>query len=238
MRALSGEIDVSLSDALEEQGYVVLRGAVNPKDLALAHDWIAAATSQGPAVAESLQPEFEVDGTIRKIRRLTFFDPLFWAPWIRRIGLARLAQSLLGKNQTLILHASFKKPARVGTAVVPHQDQALWDTPYPGAITAWIALEDATHENGCLEMYLGSHKQGLIPHNIEQSDSTHKAIDVVSEGLTSVAVPMKAGDMILWHRYMAHSSGPNETANGRMAMVMVFADAGAPSFRAHDELNV
>jgi len=238
MIALAGDMELSLSDALEDQGYVVLRGAVAREDLAQAHDWIVGAASKATTIAEGLQPEFEADGAVRKIRRLAFHDPVFWVPWIRRTGLARLAKSLLGPNRVLILHASFKKPARVGTSVVPHQDQALWDTPYPGAITAWVALEDATPENGCLEMYPGSHKCGLIPHNIEKSERTHKAIDVASEGMTAEVVPMMAGDIILWHRYMAHSSGPNVSAKGRMAMVMVFADACTPGFQAYDELIV
>jgi ectoine hydroxylase-related dioxygenase (phytanoyl-CoA dioxygenase family) len=49
---------------------------------------------------------------------------------------------------------------------------------------------------------------------------------------------MNAGDVILWHRYMAHSSGPNLSNRDRMAMVMVFADAGRPAFQAHDCLAV
>ena len=231
--------DVSdIADALQDTGYVVVRGAIPAHELAKAHRWIAEATDRHSRVADALQPVFETDGAVRKIRRLTFHDPDFWRPWIRRNGIAGIASSLVGEQHRLILHAAFAKPARTGTPVVPHQDQALWDTPYPGAITAWVALEDATIKNGCLEMYPGSHKRGAIPHEVHRTGDFHEAIDIAAQGLCPKPIPMKAGDMILWHRYMAHSSGPNTSEENRMAMVLVFADAGDPDFRAHDSLVV
>lgn len=232
------DVDLSMTNLMDERGYVIIRSAINFDELLQAHAWISDVTKIVTDVPTELQPEFEADGAVRKIRRLAFYDPNFWIPWFQRNGLSQLAKSLVGPNCTLILHACFKKPARVGTPIVPHQDQALWDTSYPGAITAWIALEDATPENGCLEMYNGSHKRGLISHNIPKSATTHQAIDLIDESLKPTVVPMKAGDMILWHRYMAHSSGPNLSSQGRMAMVMVFADAAARDFQAHDELVV
>lgn len=227
-----------VANALEDTGYVVLRGAISNEDLTLAHQWIRGATETDKPVADALQPVYEANGQVRKIRRLAFHDTEFWLPWIHRSNIARLASELLGDRCTLILHASFKKPARVGSPVVPHQDQALWETPYPGAVTAWVALEDATPENGCLEMYPGSHKRGEIPHEINRTEDWHEAIDVQAQGLTPQPVPMRAGDVILWHRYMAHSSGPNLSERDRMAMVMVFADAGDPDFKAYDRLAI
>ena len=39
--------------------------------------------------------------------------------------------------------------SRVGGEVVPHQDSTfLWTEPAPSAIGIWLALEDATVENG------------------------------------------------------------------------------------------
>ena len=45
------------------------------------------------------------------------------------------------------------------SAVIPHQDATfLWADPEPRLIGVWIALEDATQENGCLWFIPGSHK--------------------------------------------------------------------------------
>ncbi|MCC4242079.1 phytanoyl-CoA dioxygenase family protein [Thalassospira povalilytica] len=227
-----------MANTLEEIGYIVLPDAITDEDLLEGRRWIESVTERSSVVPEALEPVYEVDGSVRKIRRLAFYDPDFWRPWIRRSGLSQLTSEILGGQCSLILHASFKKPALVGSPVVPHQDQALWDTPYPGAITAWIALEDATIENGCLEMYPGSHKNGLIPHNIKKTENWHQAIDTAVEGLSPKPIPMKAGDIILWHRYMAHSSGANLSDRDRMAMVMVFADATHPEFKAYDCLTL
>lgn len=50
------------------------------------------------------------------------------------------------------------KPARAGTVVHYHQDAAYWDVARPqDVLSAWVALDDAPREAGCLEVLPGSH---------------------------------------------------------------------------------
>jgi len=45
---------------------------------------------------------------------------------------------------------------------------------------------------------------------------------------------MSAGDIIIWHRYLVHGSGPNLSNQDRIGMVIVFADTSRPDFKAKD----
>ncbi|XP_051836103.1 phytanoyl-CoA dioxygenase domain-containing protein 1 isoform X3 [Antechinus flavipes] len=73
----------------------------------------------------------------------------------------------------------FKQP-HFGGEVTPHQDATFLHTkPLGRVLGVWIALEDATLENGCLWFIPGSHTGGLIlihgevVHKSELNQSTH-----------------------------------------------------------------
>ena len=57
----------------------------------------------------------------------------------------------------------------VGGEVVPNQDSTfLWTDPKPSAIGLWLALEDATVENGCLWSLPGSQDEGVHKRFVRQ----------------------------------------------------------------------
>src|SRR5688572_22866732 len=74
---------------------------------------------------------------------------------------ARWAAQLMGARQVRLLEdgAIYKEP-QVGGKLNWHQDYAYWPLAQPLAVTAWIALDDVTLENGCMKMALGSHLLG------------------------------------------------------------------------------
>lgn len=54
------------------------------------------------------------------------------------------------------------KPPKIGGEVVPHQDSTfLYTTPRPTCVGLWLALDDATEENGCIYASPGSHVHGI-----------------------------------------------------------------------------
>ena len=58
------------------------------------------------------------------------------------------------------------KPPKHGHSVVYHQDAAYWDVADPNKVlSAWIALDDAPREAGCLQFIPGSHK-APVKHEI------------------------------------------------------------------------
>ncbi|ELT91970.1 hypothetical protein CAPTEDRAFT_183693 [Capitella teleta] len=116
----------------------------------------------------------------------------------------------------------FKQP-KIGGEVVSHQDATyLWADPLK-EVGIWIALEDATLENGCLSFVPGSQKKGLLGNyrmvrNPEENGPscvyTGEKPDY-SDGNKFVPVPVKKGDMILIDGLVIHRSEKNESEKSR-----------------------
>jgi len=228
----------SAAAALEAEGHTRLDALFGPAELRRIGDWLGRIEALGAAVPDSFQPQFEDTGgppRLRKLRRLFWNDPGFWAPMLQRAGVFDFARATVPGAPCLILHAAFCKPARIGSAIAPHQDRAFWMHPYPGAVTVWVAIDAATPANGCLELYPGSHRMGLLPHLAHPGSPWHETVMPADHGLVAVPAPAAAGDAIVWHADMLHSSAPNRSDADRRGMVLVFADASAAGFQALDE---
>ena len=93
-----------------------------------------------------------------------------------------------------------------------HQDENFVPTRDRSLCTSWIALDDATLENGCLWMIPGSHASGVLypmrPHHSPDLDRAEECYDF--PGLeTAVPVELKAGSAVFFSGYILHSSTTN-----------------------------
>jgi ectoine hydroxylase-related dioxygenase (phytanoyl-CoA dioxygenase family) len=136
---------------------------------------------------------------------------------------------LLGGPIRLWHDQLFYKPARHGGVVAWHQDYSYWTMTEPvGHLTCWIALDDATLENGCLHYVPGSHRWDLLPITGLAGDMN--AIRQVlgpeqAEQFRPVAIPLPTGHCSFHHPLTVHGSYANTAGNPRRATVVnVFRD--------------
>lgn len=123
----------------------------------------------------------------------------------------------------------FSKPARHGGVVAWHQDYSYWTRTKPMThLTCWIALDDATADNGCLHYVPGSHQWDLLPKPALAGDMD--AIQTVlsaeqKKEFKPVAVELQKGMATFHHPLMLHGSYENNTDSPRRAAVInVFRD--------------
>jgi hypothetical protein len=116
--------------------------------------------------------------------------------------------------------------------IVLHQDQPYW-TDYARdvdrIVTAVLHIDEATVENGCLEVVPGSHLLGAQP-SLDQ-DAGHKEM---AEGgwLQRLApVPAPAGSVVLFGPYLVHRSGTNRSSGDRRALLFSYQPSGYPHAR-------
>jgi ectoine hydroxylase-related dioxygenase (phytanoyl-CoA dioxygenase family) len=132
------------------------------------------------------------------------------------------AVALLGPN-VAFTHQQFivknAEPERPGRTDIPwHQDNGYGRLEPPRDLTVWIALDACTLDNGCLWVLPESHHAGLVPHD----DAGALRAARVDE--TGIAVPMQAGDALLFGSLLLHRSLPNTTTATRVALYLRYCD--------------
>jgi phytanoyl-CoA hydroxylase len=98
------------------------------------------------------------------------------------------------------------KPKQAENEVPWHQDY-MYMTEDPDKVVAWVAVDDVTEENGCMYGIPGSHKRGALPF-FQETGQTHAKRTDRDQFDEKLAQPLllKAGDMLLFHQFLLHSS--------------------------------
>ena len=169
---------------------------------------------------------FEADGlTVRNLWRMEQHDPYF-AEFAKRPAVIELVAKLVHGEPVLMGVETFNKPARVGSGVPPHQDNAYFCQAPPDVLTVWIAMDAATEENGPIFYVKGS--QGAI--------HPHRPSGVAGNSMGLAKMPqhdeadvfrgtLDAGDALIHHCQTIHWSAPNKTDHSRCGLLMVYRGA-------------
>jgi hypothetical protein len=140
-----------------------------------------------------------------------------------------LLTRLVGPNVKLVQSMLFvKSEGRPGQAW--HQDEYFIPSRDRSLTAAWIALDDATVENGCLWVIPGSHRAGVLYPDRETDDArfdcTREAYGFAYREQDAVPVEVPAGSVVLFDGYLLHRSLPNTGAHGmRRAFVSHYTSA-------------
>lgn len=117
-----------------------------------------------------------------------------------------------------------RKPGAPGSPW--HQDEHPIPTRDRSLCGVWIALSDATTQNGAIWVIKNSHKSGVIydrkPHALPTVDSMAQAVGFehnLQHG-DAIPIPLKRGDVLCFNGYLLHSSLPNFSDTCRPALTM------------------
>ena len=164
----------------------------------------------------------------RKIEALEK-DPYFLR-YMQHPTFREITRQIYGENVTIYRAMFMNKPALRGTVLPYHQDGgAQWGITQNPLITLWTALDDATIENGCVQVIPGSHRHGLFSehgHTITPEQEVEFARDEDSTFLNA-----KAGEAILLHNWLLHRSGINTIERPRRAFSACYMDANTKYIR-------
>jgi phytanoyl-CoA hydroxylase len=136
---------------------------------------------------------------------------------------------IIGPNvkamQSMLFIKSEGKPGQAW-----HQDELFIPTRDRSLTAAWIALDDATVENGCLWVLPGSHRRGVLypdrDHHDPRFDCEVEAYDFPYRDEDAVAVEVPAGSVVVFNGYLLHMSLPNGGRHGlRRALVNHYMSA-------------
>ncbi|HOE96528.1 MAG TPA: phytanoyl-CoA dioxygenase family protein [Candidatus Sumerlaeota bacterium] len=240
------------------QGYVILRGLLDPEVVQLARRAMMQLVDQEARklIGSGLIDDARVDApfdrrlyllyrehldraplSFRKELHLPELYPLFFNP-----ELLDRVEELLGPEIRLYPNytARPKLPAFAGTEVLWHQDGGYTEQIVGGRdgladlrmVNVWTPLVPATRENGCMQFIPGTHRLGPVEH----VQKTEIYLEIAREFLDPlldqvVDIELDPGDVVLFHNLLFHQGQPNRSDHIRWSLDWRYQDATQPTLR-------
>lgn len=224
---------------LREHGYAILRSVYQAADvqrIAAEMDRLKAESAQYRAsyrdrnVVWVIRPHRALGRHLRFLHWPSYISPLLAQYRIDRRQL-QVVEPLLGANLKQIANqVTWKTPGSDDTVFGFHQDARFrrpaeafreLETSY---LQTFLAIDPHTTGNGCLKVYPGSHKLGLLDLPADRSvlDQDYENAALEQYGLDPEAVVdvvLEPGDMVIWTPHLLHGSGPNRSTTDRRSYV-------------------
>ena len=176
-----------------------------------------------------LPDDVEPLDAVRKMTQLCYFDDEF-ERIARKPEIVDVIEDLLGPNIKLYTDQLMMKPRFNGTVTDWHQDSMAWRHFAPqGHISCWVALDDATVENGCMTVIPGSHKWGPIAREVQDRFLSNPLVH------EPVPVELPAGSCMFHHGLNFHRTGANATPNRRRGLALHYIRAETMYLGIEDE---
>jgi ectoine hydroxylase-related dioxygenase (phytanoyl-CoA dioxygenase family) len=208
-------------------GYLVLRGITDLKDLASLRDIYERMFLNKTGMAEGNYFDLNSAGNEVKVlpqmTQMAHYEPRLRDTTLWR-NVGAVSRQLLGPTAEFIFDHGIRKPPQ-GPATRWHQDHAFYG---PGtryqSVTFWVPLHDATIENGCMWFVPGSNRGPLLTHQSLDNNPAIHALEIIDSDISkqAVACPIKAGDCTIHHPLTIHGTGPNLTDEPRLAYGLAF----------------
>ncbi|MCY3901539.1 MAG: phytanoyl-CoA dioxygenase family protein [Caldilineaceae bacterium] len=217
-----------------ENGYLRIPEVFTPEETRelsdemdrLVEDWAFTSPGwTGPWRLAYMDPETEKLSKLTAMHDLHFYS----VAWMRAATNPRLAKALsqlLGQNVELHHTTMHIKPPQTGHPFPMHQDNPFYGHQDGRFIDTLVHLDDTCHENGEIRFLAGSHKMGHLEHITKTEEgpcSPHLPTDEFHLEDT-VAVPAKAGDVVLFCIDTVHGSYINQTKRPRRLVRMGYRD--------------
>ena len=169
-----------------------------------------------------------IDLVINKIgHALHDLDPDFYN-FSHRKELDDISKSIGIKSPKLLQSMYIFKQPHIGGEVACHQDSTFLYTKPESAVGFWVALEDATIENGCLWVARGKHKGPLRKLFTKINGKMQMiTVDPTPFEKTDTAVEVKKGSLVLLHGRLPHYSCKNKSKKSRHAYSLHIIDGNS-----------
>ncbi|HEX2575884.1 MAG TPA: phytanoyl-CoA dioxygenase family protein [Aquihabitans sp.] len=184
---------------------------------------------------------FDEHGTLRQDKAQSInkighalhdLDPTFDA-FSRQPAIAEAAASIGIQDPKLLQSMYIFKPPRIGGEVTCHQDSTFLYTDPMTVVGFWVALQDATVENGCLWAQPGGHRTPLRRRFVLDPSGGTRFEDLDDTPLPEPGgpelVPLEApkGTLVLLHGLLPHWSDVNRSDRSRQAYTVHVIDGTA-----------
>ena len=215
----------------KENGYLVVPGLVSLEEVeVLREDTLRVCRGEYPSEKlEPMDPDLSDDEILKRFLCIHFphkISPVMLETGVKHKGMAEALAALIGPDVKCMQSMLFVKPPGFqGQAW--HQDEIFIPTRDHSLIGGWIALDDATIENGCLWVLPGSNRGPLYEMrdhgNSDEFDSAPESHGFDESG--EIPVEVKTGDVVFFDGYLLHRSRKNRSQTYRRVLVNHYMSA-------------
>ena len=188
--------------------------------------------------AKEMLPTLPLENRLDAVRK--FWDFAAYEPRLDAMAkhpkLARILELILGEEPKMFQDMALIKPPRIGREKPWHQDHAYFDYPLGTRVVGvWIALDEATVENGCMRVLAGGHRDGPKLH-FQRRD--WQICDADMKGVRPVAVPLKPGGLMLFDGLLPHGTPTNFSPTRRRAVQFHYHGVSAQKTTKEDRMAI
>jgi len=209
-----------------EHGYVVIEDIISAAEL-LQYREIYDRFLNGAIDAGSNRSDLGVGlGSNQQVENITqIMWPSDFAPEVLEMAYHQkalaIARQLQGDDMEMDFDMLINKAPHTDTITPWHQDAAYWiNMPDKRAVSCWLALDNATLDNGCMWYVPGSHLLPLRSHTSALLEGGALRCDANES--EAMGIELKPGSCVLHHGATLHYSRGNSTANQRRAFIINF----------------
>lgn len=212
-----------------EQGYLVVHEAFSPGEVGAALEGLLDLI-EGKSLefikSKGLQFETRAKGIlstltreqrqdyVRKLNKYVDYDARLKA-LSGHPALQRVVTRLLGAPPELFANQALLKPPLIGREKPWHQDHAFFNVPMGTQVVGvWIALDEATPENGCMHIIPRGHREPIVHFKRRDWQICDDQVD--TDGI--LAVPLKPGGVLFFDGLLPHGTPPTRSPKRRRAL--------------------
>ena len=210
-------------------GYLLVPDLFRPAEVAA----LLRAVEGGERVAATTRGREDSGGKKAKLAIWHELGEDIWAAASTCPRLVNAARILLGEEIAFFHGKVMLKEARSGGAWEWHQDYGYWYNQgfvFPRMMSAFVALDAATRENGCLQVLRGSHRLGRLEHGKvgDQTGADPARIPQIEALFERVYCEMSPGAVLFFDCNLLHTSAPNESDRHRRAFIVCYNTLANP----------
>lgn len=234
--AASGVVTQAQIDQFDELGYFVVEDLYTPEELAELTRITDEAEDE--AIAE-LKRQADERFLISENGAITFAGQLVRQkpeirPFVKNEKILGICLDLIGPNVRMYHDQAVYKMTEKPRRFPWHQDNGYLFVEPQHYLTCWIALTDATIDNGCPQVAPGLHKDGTLAHYYVDTLGYECFEEPPTEPLIA---EVKAGGAVFFSSLTPHLTGPNFTNFTRKAYIVQYASSDARVLEGSAEIG-
>jgi ectoine hydroxylase-related dioxygenase (phytanoyl-CoA dioxygenase family) len=214
-------------DNYDRDGYVFIQDAFSQPEV----DAMIASIEDGDSLEEHTHVRADAEGKRTKLAIWHTLKNDIWGAASTSSSLVNNARILLRQEVAFFHGKVMLKEAHTGGAWEWHQDYGYWYEQgflYPRMLSAFVSLDPATRENGCISVLRGSHRIGRLNHVKigSQFGVERERMALIEPLFERVYCEMEPGSALFFDSNLLHTSGANESDHPRRSFITAYNALG------------